>query len=297
MKETNIIIFCYNRPIHLKKLFNKLKKFDHRKIYIVSDGPKNLEDEHGVKMVREIVYNTHLNIFKIISFKKNIGVRKIFDLGLKWVFKFEKQIIILEDDIIPSKTFFNFCDELLYKYKDEKNISQITGCNINDKITKKLKQSYIFSKYSNIWGWATWKDRWKDYDKNFTKFRLLLDTKKFKTNFQNNKEIKFWNRYFKMHKQDKNFGTWDYAWTYTNFFKKRLSIVPKINLVKNIGFDKGTGKNPKKVSNLKINNMKLPLKHPKKIDIHNIYDVFNSRYIYSIPKLSWKLKKKILSFF
>ena len=81
-------------------------------------------------------------------------------------FQYQKEIIVLEDDIIPTKSF-KFCDNLLIKYKKNKKISHITGCNVNDKITRNLKNNYFLSKYSNIWGWATWKDRWSDYDNNF----------------------------------------------------------------------------------------------------------------------------------
>ena len=144
MVKSNIVIFCYNRPRHLKKLFKCLDKIKDRKFYIISDGPKNNDDKYYINQVRDQIKVSNLN-FKIQKFfSKNIGVRKIFGLGLKWIFKFEKQIIILEDDIIPSQSFFKFCDKMLSKYKNKKIVSQITGCNVNDKLTRKLQYSYFF---------------------------------------------------------------------------------------------------------------------------------------------------------
>ena len=126
-----------------------------------------------------------------------------------------------------AKSFFRFCDNLLFKYRKKKKISHITGCNVNDKITSHLKNNYFLSKYSNIWGWATWKDRWSDYDNNFENLKILINNKKFKKSCSSLHEYNFWKKYFNLHLKNKNIGTWDYAWTYTNFLKNRYSIVSK----------------------------------------------------------------------
>ncbi len=295
MKKTSIIIFCYNRPRHIKKLLSTLRKIKNRKFYFVCDGPKkNNEDIKKVSSVKKII---SLKKSKKYLLNKNVGVRKIFKLGLNWVFKYEKKIIILEDDIIPSKFFFNFCDKLLVKYENNKKISQIAGCNINSKITKNFKNSYFFSKYSNIWGWATWKDRWQSYDNNFKKLNILVDSIYFKKLCNSNNEYKFWKKYFSIHFRKKNLGTWDYAWTYTNFLKKRFSVVPSKNLVKNIGFDVASGLNPNKLKNLRIEKLNYPIIHPKKIKRNLDYDNFSAQNIYCIPKFSWRIKKKISRFF
>ena len=298
MKKTSIIIFCYNRPRHLKKLINLLKEIKNRKIYIICDGPKNNKnDTIVVKKVRKLINCTNLKISKKNFLEKNVGVRKIFSIGMDWVFKYENKIIVLEDDIIPSHSFFSFCDILLNKYKNIKKISQITGCNVNDKITKNLKETYFLSKYSNIWGWATWKDRWKAYDNNFKNLNNLLNSNFFRKLCPSKNENKFWRKYFNIHYKNKSIGTWDYAWTFANFYKKRLSIVPKYNLIKNIGFDIGSGINPKKLSKLKKKEINFSIKHLKILSTNNEYDKYCSSAIYSIPKLTWRIKKKFQGFF
>ena len=89
------------------------------------------------------------------------------------------------------------------------------------------------------------------------------------------------------------FNTWDYAWTYTNFLKQRYSIVSKINLIENTGIEEGTGKNPKKLKNLKKKEIKNTILHPKKLTINNAYDLYSSNNIYSLPKLLWRIKNKL----
>ena len=92
MKKTNLIIFCYNRVNHIKVLLKNIKYLTNRKIYIVCDGPKNNEEDYkSVKLVRNLISNSKLNIKKKMFLKKNIGIRNIFSLGLNWVFKHEKK--------------------------------------------------------------------------------------------------------------------------------------------------------------------------------------------------------------
>lgn len=297
MKKAAVIIFCYNRPTHLKRLISVLKKNNERNYYFCSDGPKTESDKKNVDKVRKIIDNCKLNILNKKYLDSNIGIRQIFYIGLNFVFKYERKIIILEDDVIPSQSFFTFCDKLLDKYKNNLKISQIGGSNINDNLSKKNLHSYFFSKYSNIWGWATWANRWTDYDNNFTHLTHLLNSNNLKKAISNKSEYLFWKKYFCIHKKNKTIGTWDYAWTYTNFLKNRLSIVPKNNLINNIGFDFGSGVNPQKLKNLKKSQINIKLNHPKKIQRNLIYDQYAATNIYSIPNFWWRVKKKLLCFF
>ena len=295
--KTNIIVFAYNREVHIKKVIDILYKLNSRRFYFVCDGPKNIDDIKKNLLVKKIIKSKKFKNCRYLFFKKNIGVRKIFKRGLDWVFNFEKKIIIIEDDIIPSISFFKFCDKLLVKYQNNKKISQISGNNVYDKITKNNKGSYLFSKYSNIWGWATWKDRWLDYDIFFKNLKKFNNQDRLKKISISKNENQYWQKYFNLHSADKKYGTWDFAWTFTNFFHQRISIMPKVNLVKNIGFDTGTGVNPNKLSNLKNLEIHFPLTHPKSVEANKDYDEYCSANIYSIPKLKWRIKNKLKKLF
>jgi hypothetical protein len=295
--KTNIIVFAYNREVHIKKVIYILYKLNSIRFYFECDGPKNIDDIKKNLLVKKIIKSKKFKNCRYLFFKKNIGVRKIFKKGLDWVFNFEKKIIIIEDDIIPSISFFKFCDKLLVKYQNNKKISQISGNNVYDKITKNNKGSYLFSRYSNIWGWATWKDRWLDYDIFFKNLKKFNNQDRLKKISISKNENKYWQKYFNLHSADKKYGTWDFAWTFTNFFHQRISIMPKVNLVKNIGFDTGTGVNPNKLSNLKNLEIHFPLTHPKSVETNKDYDEYCSANIYSIPKLKWRIKNKLKKLF
>ena len=100
--------------------------------------------------------------------EKNLGCKNAVSKAINWFFDNEEMGIILEDDCLPNLNFFLFCEELLNKYKNEKEIGMISGNNFFE--DKKIKNSYIFS-YGNIWGWASWKRAWQNYDVNIRRWK------------------------------------------------------------------------------------------------------------------------------
>ena len=61
--------------------------------------------------------------------KNNLGCKKAIVGAINWFFDNEEQGIILEDDIVPKNEFFEFCDIMLEKYKDESIIKAVSGFN------------------------------------------------------------------------------------------------------------------------------------------------------------------------
>jgi len=70
-----IVIFTYNRPDHLKKLLNSIKKnknFKKHKFYFFCDGPKNNRNKkEKIKIEKNI-----LIIKKFKTVKKIVKIRK-----------------------------------------------------------------------------------------------------------------------------------------------------------------------------------------------------------------------------
>ena len=151
MFKTPIVFFNYKRPETTTKVINELNKINYEKIYIVCDGWKNNEDKKKVIKVRNLIDKTiKKGSIKKLYFSQNIGIKNIIPKGLNWVFNFEKKVIILEDDTVPNKTFFYFCDQLLTRFEKNKKISMICGSNYNSDIFKTMKESYFFSKEISI---------------------------------------------------------------------------------------------------------------------------------------------------
>ena len=93
---------------------------------------------------------------------ENVGCKLGVSSAITWLFKNEDKGIILEDDCVPSASFFYFCEELLVRYQNDERIGAIAGSSfIKPGFSEK---SYFFSRYPFAWGWATWARAWRHFD-------------------------------------------------------------------------------------------------------------------------------------
>lgn len=268
--NTPILIITFNRPDFLKRIISVLKKIRPKKIYFKIDGPRenNKKDLVEIQKVFKEIKSINWNCKKfILKSKKNLGSRDNPIKGINWLFRNETKGIILEDDCIPSESFFRFCEELLIKYKNNKKISMISGRN-NLGITES-RFSYYFT-YGNTWGWATWRRAWRLNDVKLKNWSNKKNIKNLKNNLKN------YPIFFdlitdrcKKILENKINSAWDYQWFFSVISNNMIGIIPKLNLIKNIGFDdRSSHKTDKKIL-FQINsyNLKFPLKHNNKLTI------------------------------
>ena len=295
---TPVLLITYKRPELTKKIFSILKKNNVKNLFVFNDGPKsksnNLELNEIIK-TRKIINYYHKSInFKKKILKKNIGLNSAIPLAIDWVFKYHDKVIIIEDDCIVEKDFFIFCEQLLKLYENDQRISQISGSNLLNHrgFSRRNNDSYFFSKFTPVWGWATWKNRWeKVYDKKMKNWSEVKRGKWLFDILKNKENGKYW---LKIFNKEYNKIIWDRIWTFSNFINNRISIIPSKNLVSNLGYDKdASGINPKKWSAVKIENMEFPLKHPNIIAVDEQADSFISAEGFSTPKLTYRIKNFI----
>ncbi len=281
-----IVFLTYKRPNETKKILRIITKIKPKKLYIFQDGKKKKFNSLEIKNhndTTKLLKKFSQYKSKKIFFKKNIGQRYIGQKILDYVFRKEKYAIILEDDCIPENGFFSFCKEMLIKYSSDRSVAHISGCNLFYGTSKKKiikNQDYIFSKFPHFMGWATWKNRWKKYyDPEIKDWPANRD------HFLNNCNLKTGERRFFKYYLDKIYDgkqiAWDTQWVYYNIFNNFKTIVPNVNLIKNIGFyNAPTGKGAKKFRNLKTKNILLPIKHNSDVAFCKDYDnfLYNSFY-------------------
>ena len=236
--KTAVLFLVFNRLDTTKQVFEAIRKAKPPRLYIAADGARESKEgeKEKVQAVRDFIIN-HVDWtceVKTLFREENLGCKIAVSSAIDWFFDNEDKGIILEDDCLPSQSFFWFCEELLEKYKDDLRVWHISGDNFQDGI-KRGSADYYFSKYHHVWGWACWADRWKHYDVEIKSFKAFKENNIIKNVWPKTVMQKSWMRLFDDVYAGK-IDTWDYQWFYTCQINNGLGILPNTNLIKNIGF-------------------------------------------------------------
>jgi len=269
-----ILFIVFNRLDTTQRVFDQIKKVKPLKLYIASDGPRDENEKIKVLKVREFILNS-INWSCDVKTRfrdENLGVGFGPNDAISWFFLNEEEGIILEDDCLPSISFFSYCKYLLTLYKSNKKIGIIQGFN---PFPNNYHSSYFFSKYDLKWGWATWKDRWQ-YQDMYTKDWPQTKKSDFLRNISNNTLVKkYWESIFdQIHRNP--YLAWDTQFTYQMLKKGLLTVVPKNNIILNIGYRNDASSTrwgiPNHIKKLNLDEMQFPLKHPQALKMNNEYD-------------------------
>ncbi len=272
-----ILFMVFNRPDPTIQVFNMIRLVRPRKLYIASDGPRKdkVGEEEKVRMIRDyLIKNIDWDAEVHTLFNdSNLGCGKSVESAISWFFENELMGIILEDDCLPSLSFFSFCKENLVKYMNDTRISAICGNNFSNEIY--TSYSYFFSQYSFNWGWASWRRSWESHKKimnNFEEILQAVTTLRIQHKPANKLILQ---NAIKAHSGE--IDTWDNQWFLSNYLVNGLTITPQVNLVRNIGFNsEATHTHGKYFLNLSIkqNEINFPLNHPTVIIPNIDYDNF-----------------------
>lgn len=239
-KLAPIILFTYNRLWHTQQTIESLQKNELAKdseLYIYSDAGKDEKSWQEVNEVRR--YLKVINGFKkirIIEQTKNLGLADSIISGVtKIINKYEK-VIVLEDDIVTSPYFLSYMNHSLTYYEKEKKVWHVGGWNYPIKSVNNNNEAFLF-RVMNCWGWATWKDKWKYFEKDPNKL-IQSFTKEEIYKFNLDGTHDFWSQVI-LNKNNK-INTWAIFWYATIFKNKGLCLNPIKSLTSNIGFD-GSG--------------------------------------------------------
>ena len=299
-----IALFVYNRPEKAKRCIESLKNcegFMQSKIIVFADGPKNLKDKNNTDSTRAVVEDLLINTNSVFHFKKNnFGLANSLYRGVSKVLQKHEKIIVVEDDLIFNKGFLTFMNRSLNKYKDFKDVFQISGHVYGNNEMKYLNSGF-FSTNTNSWGWATWRRAWKHFDeKTFNSNPILKLSDVYSFNIKNNYNYNKILEYQSRGKVD----SWAIKWYYIVFMNSGKVFYPNVSLVKNCGFDGGgthTFRNKKdqtlfnEINFEKVFFPKSTIIDPKILDKYfNVIKESNKSFF--LVKLYYNIYYKVLNF-
>lgn len=283
-----VALIFFNRPKEFEKVFNTVREAKPSRLFLIQDGARedNVNDIINIQKCRDILKNIDWECDVNTDYSStNLGCGRRIYTGLTKCFEEVDRLIILEDDCVPSQSFFPFCKELLEKYKNEKQIGMITGMNHFNTFDK-VKSDYFFAKVGSIAGWATWKRMWDLVDYNMD---YLAEEEVIRIFDNIDKYVPVWKGAYEKALKKKQIlekggklTSWSTQFGLSVMLNSPLIIVPKVNLMSNIGLSEESANSLKSIKlvprrqrplyRLKLFEMDFPLRHPKYIVDDYEYD-------------------------
>ena len=293
------------RPECQRKQFEVLKEACPSILFIQSDGGRNEEEWKIIKEHRKM-FDTEIDwdctVYRIYA-DKNYGLYAMGGMREKILWSHVDRCILLEDDQIPSVSYFRFCAELLEKYKDDERICCICGMN-HLGVSENVSADYFFSRQGSIWGVAMWKRTYEQFDKfSYGKDPYVMGLLKHRTRHN---QIA-WKRicaYAEKNEYEGHVAGTEFFLEYAMYGFNQLQIIPKYNMISNIGCsEQATHSNSlkmlprgiRRVFNMKTYEVSFPIKHPEYVIPDVDYEKKRNRIMgYNYPFVFWFRKVESL---
>lgn len=278
-----VLFLIFNRLDCTKKVFERIRTLKPKNLYIASDGPRNETEKETVELVRNEIISMidwDCKVRKLFR-EENLGCKLAVSGAIDWLFENEEKGIILEDDCLPSQSFFRYCKELLERYELNERVMHIGGGCFLDNV--KIEEDYFFTKYDMITGWATWRRAWRKYSDSEENFQDKFSG--FEHIFLTNEERNYWYKLFVNYFKNK-INSWGYAWTYSIWNNDGLAIYPRVNLVRHIGF--GPDATHTKFYEKKLDRVEKELiivKHPVYVGVNREMEIENFNNIFRVDNI------------
>lgn len=316
--KNDIAVLCifFARPEQFAKSFEQVRKARPRVLLLWQDGPREgrPDDIENIMKCREIADNidweceVHRNYHD-----KNMGCDPSTFYSHKWAFSIVDKCIILEDDIVPSETFFPFCKELLDKYENDTRVDRICGQTLYGGIPDK-RYSYFFGRSGSSWGWASWRrvaETWEE-DYGFINDDYYVDLARHRFN---NKRFEKSVAKIKQ-RQKEGIPYWENIIGFRTTIHSGLVIYPRVNMVENVGTSANATHAPDDIAELpkeiqqmfitRAEDIEFPLQHPPYVieDYHYFDEMMSHlepgfgrklhrKFEHAYRKILIKLKKKL----
>jgi hypothetical protein len=271
-----VVLFVFNRPDLTEALLAIVRDARPRTLLVVADGPRATvaTDIEACAQVRAIATNVDWPCDVITEFApENLGCERRVSSGITWAFELVDHAILLEDDIRPDPSFFGFCDIMLERYADDPRIMHVTGRNPLGAWSAD-SGDYLYARTGSIWGWATWRRAWAEYDVSMDRYRTPPRTRAIADAAIDPTQREFldWMLHLDVAKR---MDTWDIPWTMAMYALGGLAVVPTRNLVGNVGFrDDATHlPNPDDLAAaLRVNALDAPYSGPPSVAPDDAFD-------------------------
>jgi hypothetical protein len=300
--KTPVALIIFKRPETTAKVLEMIRRARPSQLFVIADGarPERPGEAEKCAEAQAIIDQVDWDCQVLKNYSPvNLGCGRRLPTGLDWVFSQVEEAIILEDDCVPHPTFFQFCEELLQRYRHDARITSISGQNVQFGELDQ-RHSYYFSRYNHCWGWATWRRAWQHFDFNLAAWPDIHQHNVLYDILEDADAVRYWSQKFQEIYDGQVTTVWDFQWTLACWLQNGLGVLPRANLVSNIGVGVDsthfTQSRTDPHVNLPTYPMKFPLEHPSFVVRNATYDDLTHRLLFRPPLLKrtqMKLEKQL----
>lgn len=286
MVKKPILLITFNRPKYTQRVLEAIVSVKPIDLYIFQDGPRegNNEDLVRCEEVRQVIHElTKEESIQLHTYYSdvNLGCGPGPAKGISWFFDQVDEGMVLEDDAVPHRDFFQYASELLDRYKDDTSVRAIGSMNVDTQ--RWGGGSFYFSMMNrNLCAWATWKRAWKSFDIRMNRVSRRQLSHALRSYHCGVIEREYWcDRLDEIHKDGCDGKSWDMQFFMSIWMDSAKGIIPNVNLTSNIG-TVGDATHAMSAGNI-IDSIPtypiLPLKYPRSEEIQYEADrEFHYRY-------------------
>lgn len=270
----SVLVIGFRRPDCIRRVLEAVASSGADKVYVACDGPRHAvaDEAEKVAAVKAVVEEFHECVHGRTCYQPtNLGCGRAVSAAVSWFLDQEGEGIILEDDCIPHPSFFAYCSDLLSRYRETTNVMQVSGYNPMPERTRS-STDYTFTNYGWQWGWATWRRAWQHFDLGMAGWPRFKEAGLHRGPTFPPERVRLLDA-----THAGKVDTWDYQWAFAMASQSGLSVVPRVNLVANVGFDApgGThfvagGHAPR--AQPPVEAITFPLRHPEFVVADPEYD-------------------------
>ncbi len=240
LDRTAVLFLVFNRPETTREVFAAIRAARPPRLYVASDGART--DRPGESDTVDAVRRSILDAIDwpcavhTLFRESNLGCRDAVSGAITWFFEHEEEGIILEDDCLPSPSFFPFCETLLEEYRNDPGIAGITG-DFRPVASNRPPNTIGRVGYPLIWGWASWRRVWNTYDA--TMGAWTGDPNDFPRLATKPRATRRYLRLVFDAVKKGEINTWDFQFNFLLQDARQDFLHPHVNLISNIGFTTG----------------------------------------------------------
>ena len=296
--KTAVAFIIFNRPEVTRRVFAAIRIARPPILMVIADGPREGRTGEAqkcaeVRAVIETGVDWPCEVRKNYA-DTNLGCGRRVTSGLDWVFEQVGEAIILEDDCLPDATFFPYCEELLERYRDDERVAQIGGSNHQYRHFER-PQSYFFSRYNHIWGWAGWRRSWASNDREMRGWPAFDAGAGCARLFRSSAVAGFWRREWTAVAKGE-IDTWDLQWSFACLSRGMVTALPTVSLVENIGFGpEATHTKKTRRRAPTVGPMRFPMIHASTTDADADADDHMEKWLFSKPTLAQLIIARLMS--